>query len=109
MRLHRAGEGAAFTGLKPAGLSEGPAITLAEEAVDTGTADKLLEFLSSTLRTQVERKLALVSTLKGHDPRNVDDAREYVEAMLGFIVNAHKLHECMLMEPQAAHSAHGAA
>ena len=36
VRIHRAGEGAAFTGLKPAGLDVGPVIPLAETAIATG-------------------------------------------------------------------------
>ena len=32
VRLHRAGEGAAYTGLKPAGLDVGPVIPVAEKA-----------------------------------------------------------------------------
>ena len=32
VRLHRAGEGAAYTGLKPAGIDYGPAIPAAERA-----------------------------------------------------------------------------
>ena len=34
IRLHRAGEGAAYTGLKPAGIDYGPVIPAAEHAVD---------------------------------------------------------------------------
>jgi hypothetical protein len=36
VRIHRAGEGAPYAGLKPAGLSVGPVIPLAERAVSTG-------------------------------------------------------------------------
>ena len=36
MRLHRAGEGAAYTGLKPTGIDYGPAIPAAERAIETG-------------------------------------------------------------------------
>jgi hypothetical protein len=39
VRVHRAGEGAPYTGLRPAGLSFGPVIPLAETAVETGTAE----------------------------------------------------------------------
>ena len=35
-RVHRAGEGAPYTGLKPAGLDVGPVIPLAEKAIETG-------------------------------------------------------------------------
>ena len=36
VHVHRAGEGAAYTGLKPAGLDVGPVIPLAERAIATG-------------------------------------------------------------------------
>ena len=36
VRLHRAGEGAAYTGLKPAGIDYGPAIPAAERAIAAG-------------------------------------------------------------------------
>ena len=36
VRLHRAGEGAIYTGLKPAGIDYGPAIPAAERAIETG-------------------------------------------------------------------------
>ncbi len=107
VRIHRAGEGAAFTGLKPAGLSEGPVIPLAEAAVESGSADELIEFLSGNLRSRVEKKLEMVTRLEAHEAGNVDEAREYVEAMLGFIVRAHKLYDCMLTEPHEAHRQHG--
>ena len=37
VRVHRAGEGAAYTGLKPAGLDEGPVIPVAEKAIAAGS------------------------------------------------------------------------
>ena len=44
VRIHRAGEGAPYTGLKPAGLSVGPVIPLAERAVETGSPDEVAAF-----------------------------------------------------------------
>ena len=41
IRLHRAGEGATYTGLKPAGIDYGPVIPAAEQAVETGDLAKL--------------------------------------------------------------------
>ena len=39
VRVHRAGEGAPFTGLKPAGRDLGPAIPAADEAVRVGSVE----------------------------------------------------------------------
>lgn len=40
VRVHRAGEGAPFTGLKPAGLDVGVVIPAAERALATGSASE---------------------------------------------------------------------
>jgi Family of unknown function (DUF6448) len=63
VRLHRAGEGAAYTGLKAAGLSTRPVIPLAERAVETGSAESVINFLVEVLRNQVEQRLARVGAL----------------------------------------------
>ena len=39
VRLHRAGEGAPYTGLKPAGLDVGPVIPAAEKAIEIGSPE----------------------------------------------------------------------
>lgn len=86
VRIHRAGEGAPYTGLKPAGLSVGPVIPLAERAVETGSSDEVGTFLTEVLRSELRQRLELVNTLKATRNRSIDDARRYVEAMLGFEV-----------------------
>ena len=61
VRLHRMGEGAAYTGLKPAGSSEGPVIPLAEAAVASGSADEVRALLERELRGELERRLGTVT------------------------------------------------
>ena len=69
VRIHRAGEGAPFTGLKPAGLDHGPVVPVAEEAVETGSADKLITFLTDSLKSEIEKKFAKVMELKKQENR----------------------------------------
>jgi hypothetical protein len=106
VRVHRAGEGAPYTGLKPAGLSFGPVIPLAESAVETGSAEPVMNFLSDELEGQLRRRLDEVSRLAAGKGRSVRDARRYVEAMLGFEVYCHRLFKA-LQSP--AHHGHGGA
>jgi hypothetical protein len=89
VRVHRAGEGAPYTGLKRAGLSVGPVIPLAERAVETGSPDEVVNFLTGVLRGEVQRRLQLVTALKADRDRSTGDARKYVEAMLDFEVYSH--------------------
>ena len=89
VRVHRAGEGAPYTGLKPAGLDPGPVLPLAEQAVATGQVDAVYGLLAGELRRQLEGRLRRVGELAAFKDRSVDDARAWVEAMLGFEVYAH--------------------
>lgn len=101
VRVHRAGEGAPYTGLKPAGLSEGPVVPVAERALETGSGDELIGVLSDIVAEQVKHRLDHAMELKTHADAGVGEAREYVEAMLGLQVWSHKLYLAALA------SAHG--
>lgn len=106
VRIHRAGEGAPFTGLKPAGLDVGPVIPLAEKAIETGSADELIRMLSTTLEHQITHRLERIAHLKEHAHESVEHAREHVEAMLGLQVYSHMLYECMHADPHESHHEH---
>ncbi|HWS57091.1 MAG TPA: DUF6448 family protein [Actinotalea sp.] len=106
VRLHRAGEGAPFTGLKPAGLSVGPVIPLAERAVETESPDKVADFLGGILREELTRRLGRVTELAPLRRRSVEDGRRYVEATLGFEVFSHHVLTAMRA---ADHHRHGPA
>lgn len=107
VRLHRAGEGAPYTGLKPAGLGHGPVVPVAERAVETGDVNELAELLAGALRDEVTRKFDEVMRLQPMARGTVPEAREYVEAMLGFEVWAHKTHQCIASDPLHAHGSMG--
>jgi Family of unknown function (DUF6448) len=104
VRVHRAGEGAPYTGLKPAGLSFGPVIPLAETAVETGTAEPVSDSFSEELNRQLRHRLDEVNLLAAGKGRSVRDARRYVEAMLGFEVYCHRLFQAMQAPVHHGHS-----
>lgn len=91
VRIHRAGEGAPFTGLKPSGLDVGPAIPLAEAAIATGSAAELSAYLNEALTQELDKRLAAVRTLAVGKDSSTAAARTYVEAALGFQVYSHHL------------------
>ena len=101
VRVHRAGEGAPFTGLKPAGLDVGPVIPMAEKALASGSAAELVAYLSAELSEHVEDRLASARGLAANRDRSVADARAYVQAMLDFEVYAHHLHGVIRTGPHA--------
>jgi len=105
VRLHRAGEGEPYTGLKPAGLDEGPVIPRAEEAIEKGDASEVIEFLSHNVEEEVQKRVNHALSLKSHDENDVDAAREYVNAMLEFMLYSHKLYIYMTSAGGHAHAA----
>jgi hypothetical protein len=93
VRLHRAGEGAPFTGLKPAGLDVGPIIPIAEKAIESENAAALEAALVAAVREQVAERFHHLGHLRAGAKRGVDGARSYVQAMLGLQVWAHGLYQ----------------
>lgn len=107
VRIHRVGEGAAYTGLKPAGLDVGPVIPEAEKAIETGDPAGLVTVLTGVVQEEVHKRLHAVMHLKRHADVSVDDARAYVGAMLGLQVWAHALYVAARSEPHAGEHGHG--
>ena len=93
VRLHRAGEGAPFTGLKPAGLDVGPVVPVAEKAIESGDLAPLEDLLVGAIREELGRRFEHLGHLRGGAHSGVEGARAYVQAMLGVQVWAHGLYQ----------------
>jgi hypothetical protein len=78
VRIHRAGEGAPYTGLKPAGRDLGPAIPLADKAVASGTATELSAFAAKEVEKGVGEKFADLRRKRDFWPDDLAAGREYV-------------------------------
>lgn len=92
VRLHRAGEGEPYTGLRPAGLDEGPVIPRAETAIDEDDTSALIAFLTGAVEEEIGKRMAKVRAASTYDPHDVAAARKYVQAKLDLMIYANKLH-----------------
>lgn len=99
VRIHRAGEGAPYTGLKPAGLDVGPVIPVAERAIAAGAPDALVELLTGELETEIRERFAEMLRLQTRADGDLAANRAYVAAMLGLQVWAHSLHQSIHSHP----------
>jgi hypothetical protein len=98
VRLHRAGEGAAFEGLKPAGIDHGPAIPAAEAAVKSGDLSKIRSILVHDVELALEQRLKHVRATQGapaeaRTPEDIARVRARVSAELGFVTFAETLRQ----------------
>jgi hypothetical protein len=85
VRIHRAAEGAPYTGLKPAGRDLGPAIPAADKALETGSADAVLKMLTDAMREGVTEHLNTALSRKKFGKDDVENGREFVESYVVFI------------------------
>ncbi len=107
VRVHRAGEGAPYTGLKPADTPLEPGIEAAEKALTTESASVAIKPLQAELESGVhERFQRVVETRKLKDD-SVAAGREYVEAYVDYIHYVERLHLMISGMPAHGHEAEG--
>ena len=93
VRLHRAGEGASYTGLKPAGRDLGPAIPAADSALKAGATGPLQDLLTDAVQRGLRKQFEALRMLKRYDPNDVAAGRRYVQAYVEYIHYVERLYE----------------
>lgn len=93
VRTHRAGEGAPYTGLKPAGTDLGPAIPCADRSLETGKADALIKLITDAVKEGVEERFNRVMATKNFNVDDVEAGREYVEAYVTYTHYVERFYE----------------
>ena len=103
VKIHRAGEGAPFTGLKPAGTVE-PAVAEADKALAGGSADALVKLVTDDVAAGIKRRYERAAAAYKHKDESVAQGREFVEAYVEFTHYVEKLH--MDATGKGAHGEH---
>ncbi len=85
VRIHRDGEGAPYTGLKPAGRDLGPAIPAADQAVATGSDAALRKLLLHAVDAGAAERFEKVRATANFAPDDVEAGRRYVKAYVEFL------------------------
>lgn len=85
VRIHRAGEGAPFGGLQPAGRNLGPAIPAADQALETGSIEAVENLLTDAIRQGVHAHFGAALSRGAFAPDEVAAGRAYVEAYVPYV------------------------
>lgn len=93
VRLHRTGEGAAYTGLKPAGRDLGPAIPAADRALEAASAEALQQLLSRAVQDGLRQQFQRVMSRRNYDPNDVAAGRAYVQSYVEYVHYVERLYE----------------
>jgi hypothetical protein len=92
VRLHRAGEGAPYVGLAPAGRDLGPAIPAADRALETGSVVALEELLAGELSAGLRARHARAIAAKPRGELDPKAGRRFVRAYVDFVHYVERLH-----------------
>jgi hypothetical protein len=101
VRLHRASEGAGFTGLKPRGRDLGPAIPAADKALRDGNADSLVQLLITTIQDRVREHFNEALLKQKFASDDLEAGRAFVKAYVEYIHCVEALYQT------ATHPTHG--
>ncbi len=108
VKVHRAGEGAPYTGLKPAGAVE-PAVATADKALAGGSADELVKLVTDDVAAGIRKRFEHAAATYKHKDESVAQGREFVEAYVEYTHYVERLHQMATGNPHGEHAEHGTA
>lgn len=103
VKIHRAGEGEPFTGLKPAGAVE-PAVAEADKALASGSSDALVKLITTDIAAGIKQRYERAAATYKHKDESVAQGRAFVEAYVAFTHYVEQIHQ--LATGHDAHAAH---
>lgn len=88
IRIHRAGEGASYGGVKPHGVPIDEKVAAADQSIATGTLKPLEGLVTPQVMQELDGLFEKAMALKDFDPDDVPAARDYIEAYVHFFKKA---------------------
>ncbi|SYZ71809.1 conserved exported hypothetical protein [Candidatus Zixiibacteriota bacterium] len=92
VRIHREGEGAPYTGLKPAGSDLPLSVVEADRSLETGSDSTLQALLRQSLLTGLHKRYLEALEKSRHASESVASGREYVESYVQFVHYVERLY-----------------
>jgi hypothetical protein len=93
VRVHRAGEGEPYTGLKDEEV--GPGIEAAEDALEAGSVMALSKRLTGALDQQLEESFRRVQSTKVYPPEDLEGGRRHIASYVSYIHYVEHLHKAI--------------
>ena len=107
VRVHRAGEGVPFTGLKPAGTID-PGFVAADKALAEGSVAELSTDITKAVQEGIRKRFADVLEKKKHADESVEAGRAYVAAYVEYAHYVEALHALTSRGAEEHHHLHAA-
>jgi hypothetical protein len=91
VKVHRAGEGAPFTGLKPTGTVE-PAVAEADKALASGSSAALVKYVNDAVADGIKKRFERAAAAYKNKNESVSAGREFVDAYVDYTHYVERLH-----------------
>ncbi len=104
VRIHRAGEGEFYTGIKPAGQDLGPVIPAADKAIMDGKLEPLYKILTEKIHDGLHNRFKEVTKKKEFKKDDVAAGREFVEVYVPFVHYVEALYDAAAKGEGHGHS-----
>lgn len=92
VRIHRAGEGASYTGLKPAGKIE-PPIAAADKSLETGKLQEVARLILMRMEQGLHRNFEDMMKKKKYKPDDIAAGRAFASAYVEYTHYVERLYE----------------
>ncbi len=96
VRVHRAGEGAPYTGIKPAGTKVAPIIEKSDKALEAGSADDLVKQVTAHVEKGIRERFDKAVEAKKHANESVEAGRKYVAAYVEYVHYVEGIHDAVM-------------
>jgi hypothetical protein len=100
VRVHRAGEGERFTGLKPAG-GIAAHVAAADDALASGTPEHVERIVVEDTLRSLRTRYVEARSRRDFDPSDVAGGRRYVTAYVDYVHHVERLHDAAAAQPHA--------
>ena len=91
VRIHRMGEGAPYTGLKPAGKPD-PVIAVADKSVETGKLEPVAKVISQNIEKGLHAHFADMMGKKKYKPEDVAAGRAFSSSYVEYVHYVERLY-----------------
>jgi hypothetical protein len=103
IRVHRASEGAPYTGIKEAGTMP-PVFAELDNALESGDVDALADKIANAVRENIIKRFDRATELSEYQDRSVEAGREYIEAYVTYMHFVEGLHNYLSTAAQGHHA-----
>jgi len=103
VRVHRAGEGAPYTGIKDEPVE--PIVAMADKALADGASDEMIKKMSAHMARAIQEKFQKAMEARKNKDKSVEAGREFVEAYVIYMHYVEAIHTAIMSAAGHEHPA----